>query len=438
MNGDFVDPEDCLRSLTAGALLRADARGPALPVSLGLMAVANALVMLGLLPEERAEAVLAEHRLALERKGFQNLWGVTEGELTVRPGAHGCWDARMAGPAGLREVPLSVAAAGILCPTSALDVRFEWVKLTAAGLRMGFSAEAAGSPAEGRPALDSPLEQALSQVSLTDDTGHSYHLSFEGGWSRCGDRQEWHGQVNTGPNPSRRPAWLEFAPVAAGSAGRVVLPAPADLATGRDDPLWPTPAEWFLAELAPTSQYSINGAELGPGGTAEITATVADSLLAVAALPVSSVLLFQPPAGDRVLWAWRLQRRWGGRAHQGNDEFQPAEYRGLAAQLPLEHATVAIESVSAHGDLVTVRLYGHPWVTGEYWPMITPCFTVRATDDAGHEHDGIPTGWFPALPGHEGTGSFWFWPPVDPACTSIRVTVSTLWEAAWAEVDLPR
>jgi hypothetical protein len=39
---------------------------------------------------------------------------------------------------------------------------------------------------------------------------------------------------------------------------------------------------------------------------------------------------------------------------------------------------------------------------------------------------------------HEGSGSFWFWPPIDPARKSIRVTASTLWEAAWAEVELPR
>jgi hypothetical protein len=41
-------------------------------------------------------------------------------------------------------------------------------------------------------------------------------------------------------------------------------------------------------------------------------------------------------------------------------------------------------------------------------------------------------------PGHEGSGSFWFWPPVPLARKSIRVTVSTLWEAAWAEIELPR
>jgi hypothetical protein len=42
----------------------------------------------GLLPEPQTEEILARHRLALERKGFGNVWGVTKGELTVRPGAH--------------------------------------------------------------------------------------------------------------------------------------------------------------------------------------------------------------------------------------------------------------------------------------------------------------------------------------------------------------
>jgi hypothetical protein len=69
--------------------------------------------------------------------------------------------------------------------------------------------------------------------------------------------------------------------------------------------------------------------------------------------------------------------------------------------------------------------------------MITPCFQVRATDDAGDEHEGIPGGWQGSA-GHEGSGSFWFWPPVDLARKSLRVTVSTLWEAAWADIELPR
>lgn len=121
----------------------------------------------------------------------------------------------------------------------------------------------------------------------------------------------------------------------------------------------------------------------------------------------------------------------------GTVEFRPTEHRGLAVRLPLEHATAVIESVSAQGELVSIRLYGRPWVHGEYWPMITPCFQVRAIDDSGDEHEGMAGDWH-VSPGHEGSGSFWFWPPVDPGRKSLRVIVSTLWEAGWAEIELPR
>lgn len=56
---------------------------------------------------------------------------------------------------------------------------------------------------------------------------------------------------------------------------------------------------------------------------------------------------------------------------------------GLAVALPLQRATAVIENIAAHEDYVSIQLYGHPWVSGEYWPMITPCFQVRAADDTG-------------------------------------------------------
>jgi hypothetical protein len=65
MREDRADPESCLRSLTAEALLWAHPQRPLFPVSLGVMAMANAFVMLGLLPEPLAETILAEHRSAL-------------------------------------------------------------------------------------------------------------------------------------------------------------------------------------------------------------------------------------------------------------------------------------------------------------------------------------------------------------------------------------
>ena len=74
MSDDPVDPVDCLRSLAAEALGWAPHR-LLLPESLRLMAVANSFVMLGLLAEPGAEAVLADHKSALEREGFGDTWG---------------------------------------------------------------------------------------------------------------------------------------------------------------------------------------------------------------------------------------------------------------------------------------------------------------------------------------------------------------------------
>jgi hypothetical protein len=74
MPEDLLNPEDCLRSWAAEALLWAPHR-PLVPESPGLMAVANAFVMLGLLPEPRAETVLTDHKSALERMDFGNTWG---------------------------------------------------------------------------------------------------------------------------------------------------------------------------------------------------------------------------------------------------------------------------------------------------------------------------------------------------------------------------
>jgi hypothetical protein len=283
----------------------------------------------------------------------------------------------------------------------------------------------------------------MSEISLTDDAGQSHELRAEGvGWSRdlSLHEQEWHGRVPVARDPAGRPAWFELAPTIGGASGRVALPFPAQVPVGRCDPPWPAPAECYLAALAPVTSISIETsgtvAEAGPEETAQIVATVADSLIAVGALPVTSTLLREFP-GRGPGWHAALAYRWRRRACQRAARFRAAEHARLVVRLPLEHATAVIESVSAQDDLVSVQLYGHPWVMGEYRPMITPCFQVRAVDDAGNEHEGMPGDWR-GFPGGEGWGNFWFWPPVPSARKSIRVTVSTLWEAAWAEIKLPR
>jgi hypothetical protein len=355
MQEDRVDAEGCLRSLTAEALLWAHAQRPLFPVSLGVMAVANAFVMLGLLPEPLAEAILAEHRSALERQGFGDSWGVTEGELTVRPGAHGYWQSRTSGPAGLREVPVVVAAAGVRCPNPVAEVCFEWVKLTSTGLRVSFQVTAA-DPGGISPPADAAMRRVMSEVSVTDDTGHSYELVVEPtSWSRVRERQEqeWRGELLLDPDPLRTPGWLEFTAARGDASGRVALLPPAQVPVGTSAPAWPTPAECYLADLATVTRYSIStsGSEstAGPEDVAEIVAKVADSLLAVGALPVTSTLLRESPADRAPAWQAHLMSRWGRRAHLAA-RFEPGEHRGLVVRLPLEHATVVIESVSARGS----------------------------------------------------------------------------------------
>jgi hypothetical protein len=443
-----VPPEECLRSLTADALLGAGPGWELLPDSLGLMATANAFAMLGLVAEDRAEEILADHRAALEAKGAPPGRGVNAGELTVRPGAHGYWAARGDSVAALADLPLRVLAAGVRLPVTVSghpgELSVEWLTLTRSGWRMTYRATGSRARAEPEAAgppkpLSAVAEQVLAQITLADDTGHRYELTpgKGAGWLRSGrDGWELHGVAAAAPNLLAEPGWLEI-----GNAvgERVRIQPPPDVPVGTAQPPWPTPAEAFTEQLAQINGMDLNGTVLTPDETAGIVSTVADCLLAVGALPPSSALLREPRARERD-WQAQLAFRWLRRASQRaagpSAAFRLAEHRGLAAGLPLEHATAVIESVSAHGGLVIIRLYGHPWVTGEYWPMITPCFAVRATDERGDSYRGMPGNWH-GMTSHQGSGEFWFWPPVPEACERLTITVSTLWEAAWADVDLP-
>jgi hypothetical protein len=305
------DAEAFLRAMVAP--LGAARRGGRLPgVPFGREAVANAFVMLGLVPERRAEEILAEYRPRLEAEGFR--MGVLTGELSVRPGAHG-------------------------------------------------------------------FQAAL----------------------------------------------------AAGPPARSVVPVPVGVHTGPADPPWPTPAECYLAVLASATSVSIStGGSTVELDTARIIAAVAAALLQVGALPPNSDLLSGGSAagGGHPPWQRHLAQQWMSHAQRRAGSARA----DLAVTLPLRQAAVVIEGITAQDDLVTIQLYGYPWVNGEYWPMITPCFQVRAVDDAGGEHEGM-SGSGGGSP--EGRYEFGLWPPVAPAARRIRLIVSTLWEAAWAEMDIP-
>lgn len=447
------DPEAFLRAMLVP--LSAARRGEPLPgVPFSREAVANAFVMLGLLPSARAEEILAEYRPELEAKGFR--MGVLTGELSVRPGAHGYQEARAADPSSLLRIPLAFAPGPVPIAIGGMDLTLTWATLMPDGvwLRLRATGPDDGQPARapGRPYRVLPFQRTVeaiqSGLSVTDDLGRTYRLRpIRGGGTVASEqpgpsRYKWRGEMMA--EPEHRPAEqdsartarrLEFA-TGSGPAARVDLRPPAQVATGEAEPPWPTPAEGYLAVLGAATSMTI----ATDGGTAEldtarIVATVADALLWVGALPPDAALLSAGIGAGRGPEGWRdeLKYLWGRQARQRTRDVEP-ERSGLAVRLPLRRATAVLESISARDDLVSVELYGHPWVTGEYWPMIAPCFQVRAVDDTGAEHEGVPGGGGGSP---EGSWEFWFWPPVPPAAKRIRVIVSTLWEAAWAEVDIP-
>jgi hypothetical protein len=435
------DPEAFLDAIAAP--LGAAWRGGSLPgVPFSREAVANAFVMLGLLPEARAEEILAEYRRELEAKGFR--LGVLTGELSVRPGAHGYQDALAASQDDLTEVPVGVAAGPVPIALGDTDLSLLWVTLTPGGVKLSLDAitrDDARPPQLSYRVL--PGDRQLSGdigsgLSVTDDLGRDYRLR-PGGWQGAPagpGRRRWSGTMLAVPQPAGSATgsavrWLEFASTGSQPV-RVAVPSPVPAETGRAEPPWPTPAECYLVDLASVTSMSI-----GTGGatveldTEQITAAVADALLWVGALPPDSGVLTDQ-TGSRG-WQEELVYRWGRQAWERERDGEPAR-AGLAVRLPLRQATAVIESIAAHDELVSIQLYGHPWVNGEYWPMIAPCFGVRAVDDAGGEHRGI-SGSGGGSP--EASFGFWFWPPVPLAARRIRVIVSTLWEAAWAQIDIP-
>ena len=450
----WEDPDAFLSAMMA-PLSSARRGGPLPGVAFSREAVANAFVMLGLLPEARAEEILAEHRAELEAKGFR--MGVLTGELSVRSGAHGYQDAKAAGRDSLSRIPLATAAGPVPIAIDGLDLTLTWATLTPGGVRLRLHGTGPDygqlSRPSGRPFRVLPDELVGAAIkaglSVTDDLGQTYRLRTvrwgSGAFSseRPGPTAyQWHGEMLAEPEPlSGEPGaraavrWLEFA-TASGQPARVDVAPPARVATGTAVPPWPTPAECYLAVLGSATSVSISTdsgtVELD---TAKIVAAVADALLWVGALPPDSGLLSQETVAGRGDHGWReeLKYLWSRQARQRLRDSEP-DRAGLAVGLPLRQATAVIESIAARDDLVGIELYGHPWVTGEYWPMIAPCFQVRAIDDTGVEHQGVP-GSGGGSP--EGSWEFGFWPPVPAVAKRIRVIVSTLWEAAWAEVPIP-
>jgi hypothetical protein len=444
------DPETYLRAIAA-PLARVRKGSPYPVARLSLEAVANAFVVLGLLPAARAEEIFIAQQPVLEAAGFRV--GREIGDLSVNPGTRTFQEARAAVLDSPRQIPLAVAAGPVRCRLRRHELAITYATLTPEGIRLRYYGDARDGDRDVARALITEITEDIADLSITDDTGGMYRVpaadvpgTISGQGSPSGETR-WipAGELLAAPvggdagSRGGRPAvqWLEFA-VGSGPPVRIEIPSPAAVPTGTAEPPWPTPAECYLDQLAPPDHdWSIGSFETGTVelDTAAIVAAVADALVAVGALPPDSAVL--TGIADRVRRDWRLTL-----SDRQTALLSPLAAAGpesgadLAVRLPLEQATAVLESIRAREDMVSVQLYGNPWIFEEHWPLIAPCFRVTAVDDTGAEYEGAQGDSVGSLT-HEGSGAFWFSPPVGAQARQLRVTVSTLWEAAWALVDIP-
>src|SRR6185437_5030659 len=115
-------------------LARAREGNPYPVARLSLEAVANAFVVLGLLPVARAEEILAAQRPVLEAAGFRV--GLEIGELSVDSGARAFAEARATGANSPRWTPLAVAAGPVRCRLPGHDLTITSATLTPEGIRV--------------------------------------------------------------------------------------------------------------------------------------------------------------------------------------------------------------------------------------------------------------------------------------------------------------
>jgi hypothetical protein len=167
------DPEAYVRALTA-PLASAPMGSPLPVVRFSLEAVANVLVILGLLPEARAEEILAAQRPVLESAGFRV--GLEIGELSLRDGARGFQEARAAGADSLRRIPLAVAAGPVRCRLRGHDLTLTSATLTREGIWLRYHGVAREGDRRARAALGEGITEAITELSITDNAARTYRV----------------------------------------------------------------------------------------------------------------------------------------------------------------------------------------------------------------------------------------------------------------------
>jgi hypothetical protein len=223
-------------------------------------------------------------------------------------------------------------------------------------------------------------------------------------------------------------AWFELGGTGPTTHGRLFMPPPPPVPVGSASTSRPTAAVSYLAQLS--AQHP--PAEIGQGDGKQIVAGVAAALLYAGAIPPDSPVLTQVLAREKRSRHPVLPASWPTPIRRTT---QPHTRIATCAALPFDSAAVVLEGLSAWGEEVQLHVYGWPWVQGERWPAAIPSFTLRAIDDLGGEHEGRPGNRRDYGDG-EGHADFTLWPAVPAGVSRLRVEVSTLWEAAWADLEL--
>jgi hypothetical protein len=403
-----------LRLLAAKATEQRSPASELVLASTSLYAVANAYVTLGLLGRAEADGVLSPVVETLRSKGPGSP------QLSVAA-AHDYWQLRSRGPDGLSWVPRSVAVGPLRLVQPAAELTFDWLRLSLGGVRLQVEAIAAPADPSRRHAA-----RALADVALTDSTGTEYQMYWDSG---SGNHALWFGEAVATPAAPREVSWFEMRTRGSDDRKRVVVRSPRPIGVGTYPPDWPTPAESYLALFWKQEPDPATGE-----GSRSVVAAVAEALLVAAAIPSQSPLLPRTLGRQKRSLHPELPTTWPSAVRRPT---KPDVQIALGALLPFGHAAVVIEGLSAWGGDVQLHVYGWPWAQAERWPMTIPSFTVRAFDDLGGQHDGR-LGGFRDYGGGEGHGDFTFWPAVGARVRTLHVVVSTLWESAWADIDIQR
>jgi hypothetical protein len=438
---------------------------PALPSIARLGRITGALVAVGAIDSERAEAMGHEFRIALDVRGMDRPGlGLYIGRARrLRMQAIARRSASMTGTAPAVASATAGAGAAGAAPAGAAPAGTPPMRVIPVGRMFSFREEEAHGevyflslvvtentatlPAIVRirqPPSGPVLAAARAHVlpfqvmSATDDAGRPYHLVFSGGG---GHVDTWEGHFNVHPVPQAEARWLQLVTDSGEPAIRIDLtarPRPADV---RVEPVSATPGERLLDAVA---QSIIVSAAVKrdffaqpADGAGDIVAALetAGALSVFSSAPARLAALCQrlgidthgitvPPAGD-LPEPWTDVLAYYGRRHR------PPGRDGIAALpvlLPdLDGVRFAVAGLQSRNDQTMLYVVASGLPPNHRSFPVPPSMHFGSSwwmrDNAGHWHVATASEWT-----DDGTGESRFglhvYPPLGRAVISLELMIT--------------